>query len=108
MRGTRWLRSVIHPPTAGRPEQHVRRRSWGRHRRYWLLFGDAVARFRLPAPLVAERGPSGLRNCWPSLAARAVISTCASLRAGLRPTSLPGRPLLIPAATGAGQRVGSG
>jgi len=22
MRSTRWLRSVIHPPTAGRPEQH--------------------------------------------------------------------------------------
>jgi hypothetical protein len=22
MRGTRWLRSVIHPPTVGRPEQH--------------------------------------------------------------------------------------
>jgi hypothetical protein len=22
MRGTRWLRSVNHPPTAGRPEQH--------------------------------------------------------------------------------------
>ena len=34
-------------------------------------------------------------------------STCASLRGRRRPVPLPGRPLLNPAATGAGQRVGS-